>query len=289
MINQSINKGIILAGGLGTRFLPWTASVSKTMLPILDKPTLHYIVEELIYSGITNILIIVGHSKDNIIKYFEYHKEDINENYKSYCKANNIEYKTASINFAIQKKLCGTANAILQGERFIKNDDFIVACGDELFFNKPSVISQMLSVYHKHLCPVIASKILTKKEATRFGVLQVSHYKSRLNVLSNIIEKPPIKEIKTPLVNLGRYILTNNIFEYIHTLKPNKNGEYALTDAITQMAEQEKVLCYNFKGTHYDIGNKVGYAKAFIDFTLSNPATKAEITNHILQKITTTL
>jgi len=289
MKEQSIKKGLILAGGLGTRFLPWTAGISKTMLPLIDKPTIAHIVREFILSGITNIMIIVGHGKDNIIKYFDYHLNDINKKYKNYCNDKNINFTPISITFAIQKKLCGTANAVLQAERFIKSDDFVVACGDEIFLNTPTVISQMLKIYKKFHYPVIASKKIAKKDATRFGVLETKLIAPKLGLLENIIEKPPITQIGTPLVNLGRYILTNNIFDYLHDLKPNKNGEFALTDALLNMSYEEKVLCYNFIGSHYDIGNKTGYSKAFIDFALSHPQTKNDINNYILKKIKTNI
>ena len=289
MKEQTIKKGLILAGGLGTRFLPWTAGASKTMLPLVDKPTIAHIVDEFILSGITNIMIIVGHSKDNIINYFNYHLPDINKSHNEYCKQHKLNFSPISISFIVQKKLCGTANAVLVAEKFIKADDFVVACGDEIFINTPTAITQMLNLYQKHHCPVIASRLLTKKEATRFGVLITKYITPKLSRLENINEKPPIEKIQSPLVNLGRYILTNNIFDYLHILQPNKNGEFALTDAIAKMAQEEQVLCYNFKGLHYDIGNKTGYSKAFIDFALSHPQTKNDINDYILKKIKTNI
>lgn len=283
MLNK-IHKGVILAGGLGTRFLPWTAGVSKTMLPLVDKPTIAFIVDEFIQSGIADILIVVGYEKDNIISYFKRNIDEINEQYANFCKVKHLPQNDITINFAVQKKQCGTANAILQAENFVTCDDFAVACGDEIFKSRSPITKQLISVFNRKHSAVVACHLVSKIDATRFGVLEVENQDGKLCTLKNIIEKPPIEKINIPLVNLGRYILPNSIFEYLHNLHPNASGEFALTDALVRMSQSAPVLCYNFIGTHYDIGNKVGYAKAFLDFALTHTKTKKELRHHIKSK-----
>lgn len=281
----SINKGVILAGGYGKRFLPWTAGVSKTMLPIIDKPTVAYIVDDMLMSNITQICIIVGYRSDNIINYFKRNLPQIDVDYKNYCIQNNKKYDKIHISFIRQRKQKGTANALLCAKKFIKKDDFVVACGDEIFVGEVPIFEQLLKIYRKNNNAVIASKFIKRSDATRFGVLEVDGIGYRVNRLKAIIEKPPIEKIKKPLVNLGRYVLPNIILKYLNRVKPNSSGEYALTDAIVNMAKESDVFCYNFKGKYYDIGNKIGYTQCVIDFALNSLITKEKISKFILRKI----
>lgn len=271
MKNYSIRKAVILAGGKGTRFLPWTAGVSKTMLPLVDKPALHFIVEEMIASGIFDISIVLGSNKDSIIRYFESNRQLLEHNAKIMCHRLDLAYETLKINFCVQKKLQGTADALLTVKPKFKNQNFVVACGDEIYDSKVPVALQLVEQFQNHNCSIIASRRLPKSQATRFGVLQVEKNFGKLTKLKGIIEKPPIEKIDVPLVNLGRYVLNHCIFDEIAKLKPNNKNEYALTDAIQMQSQTQSVLCYEFDGEYFDMGNKNSYVQAFLHYARKHP------------------
>jgi len=278
-----INKAIILAGGKGSRMLPWTSAVSKTMLPLIDKPVLHYVVDEIVRSGITKILIVVGHKGDQIIEYFEKNIATMNQCYKNF----DVNLPDVEINFALQKEALGTGNAVMLASDWIDDDDVLVAVGDELFHNPyqqdnnkcgvtENLIAQMLNKYSKTGDSIIACKMLPKKDATRFGVIEYKMI-GKEKTLCNIIEKPSEDKIDIPLVNVGRYIIKNSLLDFIEKTKFNSQKELALTDVLVNFAKEKNVFCYEHIGQHYDLGNKLEYAKTFVTFALSCSKIKNEL------------
>lgn len=249
-VRFGLSKAIILAGGKGSRMLPWTSAVSKTMLPIIDKPVLHYVVEEILNAGIKDIMIVVGYKKDQIIEYFK-------------------QNRLSNINFVVQKEQLGTGDALKCARDWINKDNVLVAVGDELYdgtnCNHKKIIPLLLDCYKHHNNTVIGCKMLSKKDATRFGVIQYKEYgKSKL--LTNIIEKPKEEDIITPLVNVGRYVLKNEVLKYLDTTLLNSNNELALTDVIVEYSKNHNVICCEYKGPQYDVGSKSGYVSTFIQY-----------------------
>ena len=269
-----INHAVILSAGLGTRFLPYTKAVPKPMLPIIDTPTLEYIIKEALECNIKNIIVVVGHNADVIKKHFskndylDYSKitQDLNE---KLCFSDNVK-----IEFVTQHILNGTASAILSAQESLKNNDFLVMNADELFIKHheyekcPS--KQLIEVFNNSGCNVIGAQRVSKADASKLGVIVGKTLDEKTTQLIKIIEKPNIVDIKDPLVNLGRYVVKNNIFEYLKNVKANKNGEFALTDALVDCAKHEQVLCYDFIGKRYDIGNKLSYMQAFFDISMKD-------------------
>ena len=265
-----ISKCLFPAAGFGTRFLPATKAVPKEMLPIITKPLLQYGVEEALSAGITNIAIVTGRGKRSIEDHF-----DSSVELESQLKATSKEYyikdiqniiEKATFTYVRQKKMLGLGHAILTGETLIGNNPFAVILADDLCVNSngTSVMKQMIEVFNKYKCSVVAIEDVPKEDTNKYGIISGDLIDGSNDTfrVTNMIEKPDPKDTPSNMAIVGRYILTPDIFEIIKTVKPDKSGEIQITDALLSQAKQGKVIAYKFKGLRFDCGNVKGYVKA---------------------------
>jgi len=264
-----ISKCLFPAAGFGTRFLPATKAVPKEMLPIINKPILQYGVEEAISSGITNIAIVTGRGKRSIEDHFDNSIElesQLKETSKEYFikDIQNI-IKKATFTYVRQKKMLGLGHAILTGEPLIGNNPFAVILADDLCINSnESVLKQMLKVFNKYKCSVVAIEEVPEEDTNKYGIIDGDLIEGSSDTfrVTNMVEKPESIESPSNMAIVGRYILTPDIFKIIKTLKPDINGEIQITDALLSQARQGNVVAYKFKGLRFDCGSVRGYVKA---------------------------
>ncbi len=285
---KKVTKAVIPAAGLGTRVLPATKAQPKEMLVIVDKPSLQYIVEELVESGITDIVIVTGRNKNSIEDHFDYSYELENTLQKDgkdelLEKIENLS-TMANIFYVRQNLPKGLGHAILKAKPFMGDDPFIIALGDDIVYNpeKP-VAKQLIDVYEKYGSSIVGCQEVEEKDISKYGIVKpIERLDNNTCVIEDFIEKPSLEEAPSKFACLGRYLLTGKIFKYLEEVKPGKGGEIQLTDAILNMLKDgERVLSYNFEGKRYDIGNKVGLLKANIEFGLKNEETREELLKYL--------
>ena len=285
---KKVTKAVIPAAGLGTRVLPATKAQPKEMLVIVDKPSLQYIVEELVESGITDIVIVTGRNKNSIEDHFDYSYELENTLKKDgkdelLEKIENLS-TMANIFYVRQNLPKGLGHAILKAKPFIGDDPFVIALGDDIVYNpeKP-VAKQLIDVYEKYESSIVGCQEVHEKDISKYGIVKpIEKLDKSTCVIEDFIEKPSLEEAPSNFACLGRYLLTGKIFKYLEEVKPGKGGEIQLTDAILDMLKDgERVLSYNFEGKRYDIGNKVGLLKANIEFGLKNEETREELLKYL--------
>ena len=285
---KKVTKAVIPAAGLGTRVLPATKAQPKEMLVIVDKPSLQYIVEELVESGITDIVIVTGRNKNSIEDHFDYSYELENTLQKDgkdelLEKIENLS-TMANIFYVRQNLPKGLGHAILKAKPFIGDDPFVIALGDDIVYNpeKP-VAKQLIDIYEKYGSSIVGCQEVEEKEISKYGIVKpIEKLDDATCIIEDFIEKPSIEEAPSNFACLGRYLLTGKIFKYLEEVKPGKGGEIQLTDAILNMLKDgERVLSYNFEGKRYDIGNKVGLLKANIEFGLKNEETREELLKYL--------
>lgn len=286
---KKVTKAVIPAAGLGTRVLPATKAQPKEMLVIVDKPSLQYIVEELIESGITDIVIVTGRNKNSIEDHFDFSYELEN----TLQKENKIELlekveklsSMANIFYVRQNHPLGLGHAILKAKPFIGDEPFVIALGDDIVYNpERPVAKQLIENYEKYGASIVGCQEVALEDVSKYGVVKPTKNLDENTVaISDFIEKPSKEEAPSRLACLGRYLLDGKIFDYLEETKAGKGGEIQLTDAILKMLQGgEKVVAYEFQGKRYDIGNKFGLLKANIEFGLKNDETKEELKNYLL-------
>ena len=264
-----ISKCLFPAAGYGTRFLPATKAVPKEMLPILTKPLLQYGVEEALSAGITNMAIVTGRGKRSIEDHFDnaFELEAQLKNTSKEHLLNEIKevIENASFTYVRQHQMLGLGHAILTGEPLIGNQPFAVILADDLCDSKgESVLSQMIKIYDKFRCSIIAIQEVPINETGNYGIIegQLINNSDSLYKVTNMIEKPEINKTPSNLAIIGRYILTPDIFEILKKIKPDKNKELQITDALLSQAKEGKVIAYKFQGERFDCGNVNGYLAA---------------------------
>ncbi len=270
---MKIKKAVIPAAGLGTRFLPATKAQPKEMLPIVDKPAIQYIVEEAVQAGIEDIIIITGKHKKSIADHFDRNIE-LEMALKEKQKEKLLEIvedisSMIDIHYVRQKKPKGLGHAIYCARTFIGNDPFAVLLGDDIVVSDKPVIQQMAEIYEKEENPILGVQKVPHMEISKYGVVKYSNSQGRVYDVEDLIEKPPVDEAPSDLAIMGRYIITPDIFDILANTKPGKGGEIQLTDALNELAHRRKVQAYNFKGDRYDVGNKLGFLKATVEFALN--------------------
>lgn len=269
---MEIKKAVIPAAGWGTRFLPATKAQPKEMLPIVDKPAIQYIVEEVINSGIEDIIIITGKHKKSIADHFDRNIElemALKEQKKE--KLLKIVEDISSmidIHYVRQKKPKGLGHAIYCARTFIGDAPFAVLLGDDIVVSDKPVIQQMAEVYEKEKNPLIGIQQVPHKEISKYGVVDYKLSKKRLYDIDKLIEKPAVNKAPSDLAIMGRYIITPDIFKILEKTKPGKGGEIQLTDALNELAQKRTVQAYEFEGKRYDVGSKLGFLKATVEFAL---------------------
>ena len=283
---NKVKKAIIPAAGLGTRFLPATKSLPKEMFTIIDTPTIQYIVEEAVKSGIEEICIITNSTKHIMENHFDYNFEletrlkergEI-EKYEEIRKIPNM----CKIFYVRQLEPKGLGHAILCAKEFINNEPFAVLLGDDLMVNEKPVLKQLIEKFNETNYSILGVQTVPKKDVCKYGnITPNSDIINRTVEVKDLVEKPKVEEAKSQLAVLGRYVLTPTIFKYLETQEKGKGNEIQLTDAIRRMLAEEKVYAYDFEGIRYDIGDKFGYVKAIIDFALKNPELKDKTEDYI--------
>ncbi|MEL7597565.1 MAG: UTP--glucose-1-phosphate uridylyltransferase GalU, partial [Clostridiaceae bacterium] len=269
---MTVKKAIIPAAGLGTRFLPATKAQPKEMLPIVDKPTIQYIIEEAVASGIEEILIITGRNKRAIEDHFdksvelEYQLEDKNQN-ELLEMVQNIS-NMADIHYIRQKEPKGLGHAIHCAKTFVGQDPFAVLLGDDIIDNEVPCLRQLINCYNEYKTTILGVQTVPKEDVSKYGIVEGLHIEDRVYKVKNLIEKPSVKETSSNVAILGRYIITPEIFNILENTIPGKGGEIQLTDALKTLISKEAMYAYNFEGKRYDVGDKLGFLKATVEFAL---------------------
>ena len=271
---QKIRKAVIPAAGFGTRFLPETKAMPKEMLPIVDKPTIQYIVEEIRSSGIDQILIISGHAKRAIEDHFDSSPELEQHLYES-GKVNLLKeirkISDIKIHYVRQKYMRGLGDAILCAKDFIDGEPFGVILGDDIVYtgDKEPALRQLMDQYDKTGGTVIGCQTVQPEQGSSYGIIDgLATDDPNLLKVRDMVEKPSVEEAPSRFAALGRYVITPDVFEILEQTQPGKGGEIQLTDALRVMAHNEAVYAYNFQGQRYDTGDKLGYLKATVEFAL---------------------
>ncbi len=282
---MKIKKAIIPAAGLGTRFLPATKAQPKEMLPIVDKPTIQYIIEEAIQAGIEDILIITGKHKRAIEDHFDKSIE-LEIALKKKGKVELLQQvedisNLVDIHYVRQKEPKGLGHAIYCARTFIGNEPFAVLLGDDVMVADKPVIGQMMEIYSQKRAPIIGVQEVPEKSVSSYGIVKYREQQDQLYLVEDLIEKPTKEEAPSNLAILGRYIITPEIFSILEDTEPGRNDEIQLTDALKRLAIQEKMYAYRFEGKRYDVGDKLGFLKATVEFALAREDLGEEFMNYL--------
>ena len=287
---MKVRKAIIPAAGLGTRFLPATKAIAKEMLPIVDIPTIQYIIQEAVDSGIEEILIITNSNKHAMENHFDKNYE-LEERLKESGKLEQVKMiqdiaDMANIYYIRQKEPKGLGHAVLCAKSFIGDEPFAVLLGDDVVVNKEGkpALKQLIEQYSKTSASVIGVQTVDKKDVSKYGIVEPSKShpaKGRLVKLTDMVEKPAVEKAPSQLAVLGRYVLTPEIFELLETQGKGAGGEIQLTDAIKRLLDRQAVYAYDFEGQRYDVGDKFGFIKATIDFSLDREDLHDQVNEYI--------
>lgn len=271
---MKVKKAVIPAAGFGTRFLPATKSTPKEMLTIVDRPAIHYNVEELIEAGIEDILIIIGRNKEEIANYFDRSPElelFLKENGKEelYDLTERIS-NMANIHYVRQKDARGLGHAVLCAKTFVGDEPFALLLGDDLVYSSKPCIQQLAEMYEKYESTIIGVQAVEKSQVNKYGIIDGIKVGENLYEVKDLVEKPAVDEAPSNIAIMGRYILTPDIFEMIENTPPGKGNEIQLTDALKKLNEQKEIYAYEFEGKRYDTGDKLGYLIATVEYALRN-------------------
>ncbi len=286
-----IKKAVIPAAGYGTRFLPITKSLPKEMLPIIDRPTIEFIVEEAIESGITDIILIVSGNKNAIVDYF-----DRNLELETILKSRGKDYEYglvrhlgegANIHFVRQREQLGLGHAVLQAATFVGDEPFAVLLGDDMYVNHEyPAIKQMMDEYEKVQASILGTMEVAKEHTNLYGITAPKEGETgRLKALQSVVEKPNPEDAPSRSAIGGRYILSPKIFKYLKDQQKGKGNEIQLTDAILRMMDKEDVYSLDLDAKRYDVGNKVDYIEAIVDFALQNDELREDILERLKKKV----
>ncbi|MBZ2175371.1 UTP--glucose-1-phosphate uridylyltransferase GalU [Schnuerera sp. xch1] len=267
-----VRKAVIPAAGLGTRFLPATKAQPKEMLPIVDKPTLQYIVEEAVDSGIEEILIINGRNKTSIENHFdksvelelELEKKGKDELLKVVRNISDM----VNIHYIRQKEPLGLGHAIHCAKSFIGDEPFAVLLGDDVVYADKPCLKQMIQAYDEYKTTILGVQEVPKEDTNKYGIVDGRFIEDRVYKVKGLVEKPDIEEAPSNVAILGRYIINPAIFKILENTKPGKGGEIQLTDALKELAKKEAMYAYSFEGRRYDVGNKQGFLEATVEYAL---------------------
>lgn len=282
-----VRKAVIPAAGLGTRFLPATKAMAKEMLPIVDKPTIQFIVEEALNSGIEDILIVTGKAKRPIEDHFDANIElemNLKEKGKTDLLALVEETTDVNLHFIRQSHPKGLGHAVLQAKAFVGNEPFVVMLGDDLMEDKVPLTKQLVNDYEKTHASTIAVMRVPHEDTSKYGIINPGEEveKGLFNV-KNFVEKPKPKEAPSDLAIIGRYLLTPEIFTILDNQKPGAGGEIQLTDAIDTLNKTQRVFAQEFTGKRSDVGDKFGFMTTSIEYGLTHPEIKDKLADYIVK------
>lgn len=283
---MKVRKAIIPAAGLGTRFLPATKAQPKEMLPIVDKPTIQYIIEEAVASGIEEILVITGRNKRAIEDHFD----------KSVELENELEHKgkeqllkvvreisnMVNIYYIRQKEPKGLGHAIGCAKTFVGDEPFAVMLGDDVVDSKKPCLKQLMDCYDEYKTTILGVQKVPHNEVSKYGIINGMHIEDGVYKVKDMVEKPKVEESPSDVAILGRYIITPQIFNILEHTKPGKGGEIQLTDALKTLMQQEAMYAYAFEGRRYDVGDKLGFLEATVEFALKRPDLQKQFMKYLL-------
>lgn len=286
---MKVRKAIIPAAGLGTRFLPATKAQPKEMLPIVDKPTIQYIIEEAIESGIEEILIITGRNKRAIEDHFDRSIEleyTLAEKRKhSLLKMVRDISDMVNIHYVRQKEPKGLGHAIYCARSFVGNEPFAVLLGDDIVHADKPCLKQMIEVYDEYKTTILGVQEVAKEDVSKYGIVEGMHIEGRVYKVNGLVEKPSVEEAPSNVAILGRYIINPELFDILEHTEPGKGGEIQLTDALKELAQRETMYAYNFEGKRYDVGNKLGFLEAIVEFALRREDLREEFLEYLMNVI----
>ncbi|WP_449260247.1 UTP--glucose-1-phosphate uridylyltransferase GalU [Enterococcus casseliflavus] len=284
---MKVKKAVIPAAGLGTRFLPATKAMAKEMLPIVDKPTIQFIVEEALQSGIEDILIVTGKAKRPIEDHFDANLElEMNLKEKGKTELLKLVEETTDVNlhFIRQSHPKGLGHAVLQARAFVGNEPFVVMLGDDLMEDQVPLTKQLIDNYEKTHASTIAVMDVPHEDTSKYGIIDpgMEVEKGLFNV-KNFVEKPAPENAPSDLAIIGRYLLTPEIFDILANQEPGAGGEIQLTDAIDTLNKTQRVFAHQFTGKRYDVGDKFGFLKTSIEYGLVHPEVKDSLKEYLIE------
>ena len=287
-MNNKIRKAIIPAAGLGTRFLPATKAQPKEMLPIVDKPTIQYIIEEAIASGIEEILIVTGRNKKCIEDHFDKSVElemELEKNHKDELLelVKNVS-DMVDIHYIRQKEPRGLGHAISCANSFVGNEPFAILLGDDIVYTDESqrpCLKQLIDCYDEYKTSVLGVQSVDPENVSKYGIVDGIKIEDRVCKVKGLVEKPSREDAPSNTAILGRYIVTPKIFEILENTKPGKGNEIQLTDALLELVKSEAMYAYNFEGKRYDVGDKLGFLEATVEYALRKPELRDEFIEYL--------
>ncbi|WML46105.1 UTP--glucose-1-phosphate uridylyltransferase GalU [Neobacillus sp. PS3-40] len=284
-----IKKAVIPAAGLGTRFLPATKAQPKEMLPIVDKPTIQYIIEEAVKSGIEDIIIVTGRSKRAIEDHFDKSVE-LEMLLQKTGKFEMLEVverisNMVDIHYVRQKEPLGLGHAVLCARKFIGNEPFAVLLGDDIVDSEVPALKQMIEQYDQVQSTILGCNEVPRSETDKYGIVDYTEQIGELYKVKSLVEKPAVEDAPSTQAIVGRYILTPTIFDMLEQIGPDKKGEIQLTDAIDKLLGEESIYSYILKGKRYDVGDKFGFLQASIDFAMQRPDLRPKLQAYLKQII----
>ncbi|MEH7503774.1 UTP--glucose-1-phosphate uridylyltransferase GalU [Neobacillus drentensis] len=286
---KKVRKAIIPAAGLGTRFLPATKAMPKEMLPIVDKPTIQYIVEEAIESGIEDIIIVTGKGKRAIEDHFDsaYELEQILLNKEKFDLLQKVQKpsRMVDIHYIRQKEPKGLGHAVWCARNFIGDEPFAVLLGDDIVQAETPCLKQLMNEYNRTYSSVIGVKRVPENETNRYGIIDPIGQSGRSYQVKNFVEKPKLGTAPSNLAIIGRYIFNPEIFMFLEKLDVGAGGEIQLTDSIQKLNQIQRVFAYEFEGERYDVGEKLGFIETTIEFALQNEELRDELLQFMTRKI----
>lgn len=285
---KTIKKAIIPAAGLGTRFLPATKAMPKEMLPIVDKPTIQYIVEEAVQSGIEDIIIVTGKTKRTIEDHFDnnYELEDNLMKKEKFDLLEKVKQPSkVDIHYIRQKEPKGLGHAVWCARKFIGNEPFAVLLGDDIVQAETPGLRQLIDQFEETQCSVVGVQQVPMEETHRYGIVDPNTIEGRRYQVNHFVEKPKQGTAPSNLAIMGRYVLTPEIFTFLDKQEIGAGGEIQLTDAIQKLNEVQTVYAYDFEGKRYDVGEKLGFVKTTIDLALENDEIKDELLAYLVEKV----
>ncbi|MFA5576187.1 MAG: UTP--glucose-1-phosphate uridylyltransferase GalU [Tissierellaceae bacterium] len=287
---MKVRKAVIPAAGLGTRFLPATKAMPKEMLPIVDKPTIQYIIEEAVASGIEEILIITGKSKraieDHFDKSVELELELEKKKNEELLKIVRDISDMVDIHYIRQKEAKGLGHAIYCARTFVGNEPFAVLLGDDVVYNDSRpCLGQMIEAYDKYAASILGVQEVADFNVNKYGIVEGDRLADNLYSVRDLIEKPNIGEAPSNIAILGRYIISPAIFDILRDTRPGKGGEIQLTDALKVLATREDMFAYIFEGKRYDVGDKLGFLQATVEYALRRPELRDEFLEYLKEII----
>lgn len=284
---MKVRKAIIPAAGLGTRFLPATKAQPKEMLPIVDKPTLQYIIEEAVASGIEEVLVIIGRNKNSIQDHFDKSVE-LELELESKGKTEQLEEvrhisNMVQIHYVRQIEPKGLGHAVLCAKSFIGNEPFAVLLGDDIVYADKPCLGQMIEAYDEYKTSILGVQEVAPSEVSKYGIVDGKFIENRIYKVKDLVEKPAVDEAPSNVAILGRYIINPAIFGILENTKPGKNGEIQLTDALKELARKEAMYAYVFEGRRYDVGDKQGFLEATVEYALRRPELRDDFLDYLKQ------